>query len=316
MVPAMFDEIKISITAVSCLMAISCAPILEKQTQDDQRSVTKLQGNRADQISWASHCKKWDEWDKAGPAYKIYGNSYYVGTCGISAILITGDNGHILIDGATETGADIILSNIRTLGFNPKDIKTILHSHEHHDHVGGFAKLQAATGANIIASKAARYTLETGKISTKDPQFGTHDDMQPVNVSSIIAHEHVITTDARKIIAIETPGHSPGALSWAWQECENGQCLSLVYADSLSPISNDTYKFSDHPNYVKNYHKGLAYLSQLQCDILLTPHPSASHMIDRIKQDKNLLNNSDCTQYTEALSTRLNKRIQEEKNRK
>lgn len=316
MVLAMFGKFTKTAIIASYLISISCAPTSENPSIYTQQSIAESQSNRADQIYWASQCTKWDEWDKKGPAYKIYGNSYYVGTCGISAILITGNDGHILIDSGTGNSAAIILHNIQSLGFDPRKVKTILHSHEHHDHVGGFAKIQTATGAKIISSEAARGTLETGKISADDPQFGTHDDMEPVKVDDVIMHDQIITMGSIQITAIETPGHSPGALSWTWQECENGQCLSLVYADSLSPISSDTYRFSDHPQYVSQYRRGLAHIAKLQCDILLTPHPSASQMIDRINRDQNLLHNSDCNGYSHALSMRLNKKIQSENEQK
>ena len=81
------------------------------------------------------------------PPARIYGNTYYVGTCGISVILITSDKGHILIDTAPAKAAPSVLANIRTLGFDPKDVKFLLTSHEHIDHVGGIAAIKAATGA-------------------------------------------------------------------------------------------------------------------------------------------------------------------------
>lgn len=89
------------------------------------------------QSDWVKSCTDWDEWDKPGPPFRIYGNSYYVGTCGISAILVTSDEGHVLIDGATEAGADIIATNIQSLGFSLRDVTILLHSHEHFDHVAG-----------------------------------------------------------------------------------------------------------------------------------------------------------------------------------
>ena len=101
---------------------------------------------------WVNSCTDWDKWDKAGPPYQIYGNSYYVGTCGISAILITGADGHILIDGATEAGAEVIATNIRALGFSLQDVKLLLQSHEHFDHVGGFARLQGLIGAPVLTA--------------------------------------------------------------------------------------------------------------------------------------------------------------------
>jgi metallo-beta-lactamase class B len=71
---------------------------------------------------WATQCEAWsDDWDKPGPPFRIYGHSYYVGTCGISAILITSDSGHILIDGASRGGGPLIAANVEALGFVMSD---------------------------------------------------------------------------------------------------------------------------------------------------------------------------------------------------
>src|SRR5688572_15092113 len=56
-------------------------------------------------------CGSCDEWNKPREPFKIFGNSYYVGTDGLSAILITGDAGHILLDGALEQSAALIDAN-------------------------------------------------------------------------------------------------------------------------------------------------------------------------------------------------------------
>ena len=85
--------------------------------------------------------------DKPAPPVRIHANTYLVGTCGISSILIVGDQGDMLIDGGTEQDADLIAANIRALGYRMQDIRFILTSHEHYDHVGGIAKLQRMSGA-------------------------------------------------------------------------------------------------------------------------------------------------------------------------
>ena len=95
---------------------------------------------------WATVCdgaKDPDSWNKPAPPVRIHANTYLVGTCGISSILIVGSDGDILIDGGTEQGADLIADNIRALGFRLQDIRFILHSHEHFDHV---AALQSCSG--------------------------------------------------------------------------------------------------------------------------------------------------------------------------
>src|SRR5688500_15956680 len=104
---------------------------------------------------WAAACKDSDDWARPAPPVRIHANTYLVGTCGISVILVTGSDGHVLIDGGTEKGAEVIAANIRALGFRLEDVRFLLHSHEHLDHVGGTARLQQLTGATLVASAPA-----------------------------------------------------------------------------------------------------------------------------------------------------------------
>ena len=123
---------------------------------------------------WAEVCGDSTDWDKPAPPVRIHANTYLVGTCGISAILIAGEDGHVLIDGGTEVGAEEIAENIRRLGFRLGDIKYLLMSHEHIDHVGGIARLQQLTGATLVASAPAAKVLNTGLPTADDPQAGMH----------------------------------------------------------------------------------------------------------------------------------------------
>ncbi|MDX1536966.1 subclass B3 metallo-beta-lactamase [Arsukibacterium sp.] len=261
---------------------------------------------------WVNSCTDWDTWDKAGPPFHIYGNSYYVGTCGISAILITSADGHILIDGATEAGAEVIAANIQTLGFAITDIKLLLQSHEHFDHVAGLARLQQLSGARLLASAAAAPVLTSGVVAAADPQAGMHQPFPAVKVDGLVTAGEVVTLGKLSLMPVATPGHTPGALSWQWTSCEAEQCQVLVYADSLSPVSSDSYRFSEHLSYLQAYRAGLDKLAALDCQILLTPHPSASNMRTRL-QSNGLTDTDGCKVYAAAVTQRLDKRLTKEK---
>lgn len=261
---------------------------------------------------WTERCEDWDDWDKSGPAFKAYGNTYYVGTCGIAAILITGDDGHILIDSGTRNGATIVLANIVALGFDPKDVKLLLTSHEHHDHIGGMAGLQAATGAQLVTSVAAAKAIETGKAQPSDPQFGMHDPFEPANVARRISGGEIVSLGKLALMPIETPGHTEGALSWQWWSCEKTDCRMIVYADSMSPVSGDSYRFSEHPDYVAAYREGIERIAAQPCDILMTPHPTASWMRERIIADGHLFQEGQCARYATRVGENLDKRLARE----
>lgn len=293
----------------ACIASVlSCAAVLTACS-----STVPVSVQAPSTTAWVNSCTDWDDWDKAGPPFRIYGNSYYVGTCGISAILITGDKGHILIDGATEAGADVIAANISSLGFALTDVKLLLQSHEHFDHVAGLARLQQLSGAKLLASPEAAPVLASGIVSAADPQAGMHQPFAVARVDGLITESETVTLGQLNLLPVATPGHTPGALSWQWTSCEVGQCKVLVYADSLSPISSDSYRFSEHLTYLKAYRAGLAKLAALDCQILLTPHPSASNMRTRLQSPTGLSDEKGCQLYADAVTQRLQQRLIKEK---
>ncbi|HVF36381.1 MAG TPA: subclass B3 metallo-beta-lactamase, partial [Sphingomicrobium sp.] len=254
---------------------------------------------------WAEACGESTDWDKPAPPVRIHANSYLVGTCGISAILVTGSDGHVLIDAGTEVGAELVAANVRTLGFRLRDIKYLLHSHEHIDHVGGMARLQQLTGATLVASAGAAKVFTTGAPTADDPQAGMHKPFPAATVDRVIADGGEVRFGNLKLVAMETPGHTAGALSWRWESCDGGVCRTMVYADSLSPVSRDDYRFSDHPDYLAAYRASIARIAESRCEILLTPHPSANAMKERMTGKQPLVDENVCKNYAARLTRKL-----------
>ncbi len=281
---------------------------LQKTPPQVQRDIAPIQVAGP---QFAATCKDWDEWDKPAPPVRVFANTYYVGTCGISSILITGDSGDILIDAGTQDGADLIARNIRNLGFRLSDIRILLHSHEHFDHVGGMGRLQQLSGAQLYASPTAAKVFATGTAAPDDPQAGINKPFPTARTSRILKDGDVVRLGNLWLTAVATPGHTPGAMSWHWVSCNGGVCRSIVYADSLSPVSREDYKFSDHADYVKAYRASIARIAALDCDILLTPHPSASDMIKRFAS-KSLEDRNACRDYAAKLTKQLDERLAKE----
>lgn len=267
----------------------------------------------ANRAAWTAACGDWDEWDKPGPPWQIHGNTYYVGTCGISAILIVGDGGLVLIDSGTEAGSKVVEANIAALGFAMADVKALLTSHEHFDHVGGLARLQRLGGAPVYTSPEAAPVLRTGNDDPRDPQAGLHDPMAPVaDEIHVAADGEALMLAGVAITAVATPGHTLGAMSWQWESCEGTQCVTIVYGDSLTAVSSDEYRFTDHPDYVAMFRQGIARLAGLDCELLLTPHPSASAMPARLKGEAPMVDAGACRAYAAAVTKRLDGRLASE----
>jgi metallo-beta-lactamase class B len=117
-------------------------------------------------------CASCAEWNAPRPPAHLFGNVYYVGTQGLSAVLVTSPQGHILLDGGLPESAARIRENIEALGFRIADVKLILNSHAHFDHAGGIAALQRMSGAKVMSRGEAAPVLRTGGALPSDPQFG------------------------------------------------------------------------------------------------------------------------------------------------
>jgi len=269
----------------------------------------------------AKLCEYCETWNSPHEPYRVFGNTYYVGMKGISSVLIATDQGLILIDGGLTQSAQRIDENIRKLGFRTEDIRLILNSHAHFDHAGGIAALQRASGAQVAASPLSAPPLKTGKPAADDPQFGYADYFPPINNVRVIQDGETLQLGKQSITAHFTPGHTPGGTTWTWRSCEGEKCLDIVYADSLTALKGPGYSYSDekaHPGVVAGFRRSFNTMADLPCDILLTSHPEASFMDQRLARPvagkgSPLVEEGACRVYAIAAAIRLNKLLMAEK---
>jgi metallo-beta-lactamase class B len=158
-----------------------------------------------------SACSNCAAWNKPHQPLRIYGNTYYVGTHGLSSILITSEGGHILIDGALPESAPLIVADIRSLGFRIEDVKFIVNSHAHFDHAGGTAELQRLSGARVATSQWTADVMNKGAVPRDDPQFGALDPIARVARIETIKDGENLSAGAVTVTAHLTPGHTPVA---------------------------------------------------------------------------------------------------------
>jgi len=233
-------------------------------------------------------CTYCAEWNTPQTPYQVFGNTWYVGTTGLTSILVITDAGLILIDGALAQSAHLIDANIRELGFDPLDIRFILNTHAHFDHAGGIAALQRLTQAQVRASAGSRVVLQSGELAFDDPQynFGAEANRFPAAQHvTLIDDGESLTLGNTTLTAHYTPGHTAGGTTWTWQSCEGTRCLDIVYADSLSAVSAEGFRFSDAslaPNNAQQISASTALIRALPCDILLAPHPSLIKMQEKL----------------------------------
>ena len=260
-------------------------------------------------------------WTQPQQPFRIYGNTYYVGSHGLSAILITSPEGHVLIDSTLQDNVAMIESNIRTLGFRVQDIKLILNSHTHSDHAGGIAALARDSRAQVAASAKSAKALALGGSDPDDPQYGMGSFYPKVTDVRIVADGETVHVGSLALQMHAMPGHTPGSTGWTWRSCEKDRCVSMVYADSISLLSADGYRYADpaHLERLVDYRRTLSTLSALPCDILLTPHPRDGFFdkAARIEVSKPnpLIDTQACKAYAAEGQKMLEERLRKEASR-
>jgi metallo-beta-lactamase class B len=257
-------------------------------------------------------------WSAPQQPFTIYGNTHYVGTAGISAILVTSPQGHVLVDGSTGKGADVVAANIRALGYKLQDVKYILSSHAHEDHAGGISALQKLTGATVLAGEGNVEAMRTGVSPKSDPQFGTLTNFDGSAKVRGVADAEVVKLGPLAVTAHSTPGHTPGGITWSWQSCEAGQCKSVVFVDSVTAISADGYRFTDHPELVAQFRRTFHTVENLACDIAIAAHPEVNDLWGRqqraVKEGSAAyVDANGCRVIAEAGRKRLDARLASEK---
>jgi metallo-beta-lactamase class B len=224
-------------------------------------------------IALAQSAEQRAKWNGPREPLRITGNLYYVGTSGLSAYLITGPRGHVLIDGALPESAPLIAANIRKLGFKLTDVKYLLSNHSHVDHAGGLAELKRLTGAQLISSVADKPDLEAGTT------IGRTDiaDFPAVKVDRLIGDRERLTLGPIALTAILTPGHTKGATSWMTRI--DGK--TVIFTSSISVAGQKLIDNEDYPNAAANFRASFAKLRALKADIFLSYHAEAFALDDK-----------------------------------
>jgi len=209
--------------------------------------------------------------DKQFPPHKIIDNIYYIGTESLASFLITTDAGHILVNTDFERNVPTLKDSVEKLGFKFTDIKLIIGSHEHADHMEGDALAKEISGAAVVVMQEQVPGLEAMKPGGK-----------PHPLDRIIHDGDTLTLGNETLSAHLTPGHSVGCTSWELTVNEISQDYKVVINCSVGVNPNyQLYNNPTNPTIVEQYRYSHAKLRELKADVPLGSHPAMYSMNEK-----------------------------------
>lgn len=219
------------------------------------------------------------DWSSPVKPFRIAKNIYYVGTRGLAAYLITSGRQAILLDTSMGSNAVLLEANIRSLGFSLRDVKAIIISHAHWDHVGALAQLKHDTGASLAVMEQDVAAIESGHPEGDNIYPAT--SFAPVQVDRHLHDGDEVAIGEAKLRAVLTPGHTKGCTTWLMRTHETGRTVNVIFPCSMSVAGNTLVGNSTYPAIVRDYQASFQRLRGIAADIVLTSHPEVAGVIER-----------------------------------
>jgi metallo-beta-lactamase class B len=205
-----------------------------------------------------------EQQERQFPPHKIIGNVYYVGTETLAAFLITTRQGHILVNSMYERTVPVIRASVEQLGFKFTDVRIVLGSHAHADHMEGNALVKQLTGAQVMAMEQDVPALQAMQPGGK-----------PHPIDRILHDGGEVTLGGTTLVARLTPGHTKGCTTWTVKVQEGGRSYDVVIIGSMGVnpgmrlVNN-----ASNPTIAEEYTQGFKVLRSLPCDVPLGSHPA------------------------------------------
>lgn len=210
----------------------------------------------------------------AFPPHKVIDNIWYVGTESLASFLVTTPQGHILINSSYEANVPVIMGSVAALGFKASDIKIVLGSHAHGDHMEGDAAVKALTNAQVMAMQEDVPALQRMTPGGK-----------PHPIDRILKDGDTVTLGGTTLTARLTPGHTKGNTTWTMKATDGARTLDVVIIGSVGVnpgfvlVNN-----KDNPGIADEYRQAFKVLRSLPCDVPLASHPAMYNMVEKFKK--------------------------------
>lgn len=235
-------------------------------------------------VSFSVHAQDNPEWTRPYEPFRVVGNVYYVGTYDLACYLIVTPKGNILINTGLASSADMIKSSVEKLGFKMKDIKILLTTQCHYDHVAAMASIKKSTGAAMMVNKDDAPVLAEG--GKTDHAFGDRQSFwfESVKADKLLNDGDVIELGDTKITMLDHPGHTKGSASYMMDVKDEGKTYRLLLVNLPTiVISKKFSEVTSYPDIADDYAKTLAKLKDLRFDLWISSHASQFNLHSKRK---------------------------------
>jgi metallo-beta-lactamase class B len=222
-------------------------------------------------------------WNKPFEPFKVIGPIYYVGTIELGAYLIATPDGHLLIDGGLKESSPVIEQSIRQLGFKPQDIRVLLTTQAHYDHVASMAYFHRVSGARVEVMKGdAELLASGGKTDYLAARWGPSSQFEPVKATRVLKDGDTVTLGGITLTARATPGHTPGCTTWVATVQDGGKSYKVVFPGSTS-INPGTRLVGQesYPGIARDFAHTFEVLGSLKPDVFLAGHAGAFGLAEK-----------------------------------
>jgi metallo-beta-lactamase class B len=220
-------------------------------------------------------------WTKSYPPFRIAGDLYYVGTYDLACYLVTSPKGHILINTGLAASAKQIKSSVERLGFKFADIKILLTTQAHFDHMGAMSAIKKMTGAALMVDEKDADVVESGGRSDYElGKYGT--SFQPMKPDRLLKDHDTIRLGDVSLEMLHHPGHTKGSCSFLLTTKDQQQSYRVLIANMPTIITDRSFKeVNTYPEIESDYAHTLRSMKSLEFDLWLASHASQFNMHEK-----------------------------------
>ncbi|MGA8631824.1 MAG: subclass B3 metallo-beta-lactamase [Terracidiphilus sp.] len=232
-------------------------------------------------------------WTTQIAPFQIADHLYYVGSQDLASYLVVTPQGNILVNANLASSPPQIRASVQKLGFRWTDIRILLNSQAHFDHVGGAAEVLRETHAKNMVMDGDVSVMESGaRTDFLAPSPNIHAYSR-VHVDRVLHDLDTVSLGGVTLTAHKTAGHTRGCTTWTMRSHVPGDpagtLRNIVIVGGVSFWSEYHFVATpghpvSYPGIANDFQHTFAVLRALPCDVFLGAHGGYFDMLSKLER--------------------------------